>query len=89
MAATGRAGEVVVFSKMGCHLCEAVEAEVRSIRVIGTGLQVVYIDEDSALHDKYWLRVPVVQIEGRDVFEANMIDQEGEWKKKLARLLDK
>jgi Glutaredoxin-like domain (DUF836) len=89
LAATGRAGEVVVFSKMGCHLCEAVEAEVRSTRVIGTGLQVVYIDEDSVLHDKYWFRVPVVQIEGKDVFEANMIDREGEWKKKLARLLDK
>jgi len=50
---------------------------------------VVYIDENPVLHDQYWLRVPVVQIEGRDVFEANMIDLEGEWKKKLARLLDK
>ena len=89
MTAIGRAGEVVVFSKMGCHLCEAVEAEIRSIRIIGTGLQVVYIDENPVLHDQYWLRVPVVQIEGRDVFEANMIDLEGEWKKKLARLLDK
>ena len=48
----------------------------------------VNIDEDSVLHDKYWLRVPVVRIEGKDVFEAKMIDSEGEWRKKLARLLE-
>jgi len=58
------------------------------MRGIGAGLQVVNIDEDSALHDKYWLRVPVVRIEGKDVFEAKMIDSEGEWRKKLARLLE-
>ncbi|TLX98368.1 MAG: glutaredoxin family protein [Thaumarchaeota archaeon] len=55
--------EVVLFSKSGCHLCEAVEAEIRSMATIGTSLTVVDIYEDSVLHDKYWMRIPVVRVE--------------------------
>ena len=87
MPSTRGALEVVLFSKRGCHLCEAVEAEIRSMAIVGTGLAVVDIDEDSVLHDKYWLRVPVVRVEGEDVFEAKMMDQEGEWKNRLAHIL--
>ncbi|MDV3243825.1 MAG: glutaredoxin family protein [Nitrososphaerales archaeon] len=72
--ATGGARKVVLLSKRGCHLCEAVEAEIRSMTVVGAALTVVNIDEDSVLHDKYWLRVPVVRVEGEDVFEARMMD---------------
>ncbi len=87
MRATWRAPEVVLFSKRGCHLCEAVEAEIRSMAAIGTSLTVVDIDEDSVLHDKYWMRIPVVRVQGEDVFEAKMMDQEGEWKNRLAHIL--
>jgi len=79
--------EVVLFSKRGCHLCEAVEAEIRSMAIIGTGLTVVDIDKVSVLHDKYWMRIPVVRVRGEDVFEAKMMDQEGEWKNRLAQIL--
>jgi len=58
------------------------------MKAVKSGLKVVNIDEDSVLYDKYWLRVPVVRIEGKDVFEAKMIDFKGEWKKKLSRLLE-
>lgn len=88
MPAAGGAREVVVYSKKGCHLCEAVETEIRSMTVIGMSLKVVNIDEDSVLHDRYWLRVPVVMVEGEEVFEAMMMDQGGEWKERLARLLE-
>ena len=80
-------GAVTVFSKRGCHLCEAVEAEIRSMTTIGPNLTVINIDEDSTLHDKYWLSVPVVRIGGEDVFVAKMMDPEGVWKKQLAQLL--
>jgi len=56
--------------------------------VSATSLKVINIDEDSTLDDTYWFRVPVVRIQGEDVFEAKMIDLKGEWKKTLARLLD-
>lgn len=63
------------------------EAEIRSITAVGANLMITNIDDDSTLHDKYWLRVPVVRVGGKEVFEAKMVDPEGEWKKKLARLL--
>jgi len=87
LPAIRRGLEVVLFSKRGCHLCEAVEGEIRSMAIIGASLTVVDIDVDSVLHDKYWMRIPVVRVEGEDVFEAKMMDQEGEWKKILAQLL--
>jgi hypothetical protein len=87
LPATPGAPKVVLISKRGCHLCEAVEAEIRSMAVIGKGLTVVNIDEDSALHDRYWMRVPIVRVEGEDVFEAKMMDQGGEWKMRLAHIL--
>ncbi|MGP8124291.1 MAG: glutaredoxin family protein [Nitrososphaerales archaeon] len=88
MSAAREAREVVVFSKGGCHLCEAVEVEIRSMTGVGTSLTVVDIDEDKALYERYWLRVPVVRVDGEDVFEAMMMDQKGEWKKRLAQLLE-
>jgi glutaredoxin len=87
MPATGVAREVVVFSKKGCHLCEAVEAEMRAMTGIEISLKTVDIDEDSELYGRYWLRIPVVRVGGEDVFEARMMDQKGEWKKRLAQLL--
>jgi len=78
----------MILTKKGCHLCETVEAVVRSMGVIEPNLKVVDIDDDE-LHSTYWLRVPVVRIEGKDVFEAKMIDTGGEWKKRLTYLLEK
>jgi hypothetical protein len=81
--------EVVLFSKKGCHLCEAVEVEMRSITGSGTDLTVVDIEEDLVLHDMYWLRVPVVRVGGKDVFEARMMDLDGVWKMRLRDLVRK
>ena len=76
---------MVILGKEGCHLCEAVEAEVR--RVAGIRVEVVDVGRDPELHDRYWLRVPVVTVRGREVFEAKMMDLEGRWKGRLPSLL--
>lgn len=76
----------MLFSKEGCHLCEAVEAEIRSMRA-GIRLTVVDIDDDEELHDRYWLKIPVVRLGGEDVFDARMMDAAGGWKQRLALLL--
>ena len=76
----------MLFSKKGCHLCEAVEAEMRSINEIAASMTVVDIDEDSALHDMYFLRVPVVWLGSKKVFEAKMMDRGGKWKITLRAL---
>lgn len=87
MPATSRAQEVVLLSRKGCHLCEAVEAEIRMIQAGSIRLKVLDIDEDPALYDRYWLTIPVVRLGGVDVFDARTMDPGGSWKKRLASLL--
>ena len=82
-----RALEVTVFGREGCHLCEAVEAEIRSIKGAAASVTVVDIDQDKALQARYWMRVPVVAVGGREVFEAKLMDAEGRWRKRLVAAL--
>ena len=87
MSGGERTRRVVLLSKQGCHLCEAAESEIRSLGATGLRLEVVDIDGDQELHDRYWLRVPVVMVDGEEVFEARMMDLAGEWKQTLAEIL--
>jgi len=77
----------MIFRREGCHLCEVVETEIRSMKEVKTSLTVVDIDSDPALHDRYLLRIPIVTVDGREVFEAKMMDPEGRWRKRLPSLL--
>lgn len=77
---------MVIYGKEGCHLCEAVEAEVRS-KGTGIALTVVDVERDATLQSRYLIRVPVVTVGGKEVFEANMMDPQGEWRKRLLSLL--
>ena len=78
--------EVVLFKKIDCHLCELVEAEIRSTQA-AFDLTAVDINTNREAHDKYWMKIPVVTIGGREVFEAKMMDRHGEWKRRLRSLL--
>lgn len=60
---------VTVCARRGCHLCERVEELVR--RAAGEAafdLTVADIDADAALRSRYDTEVPVVAIDGADVF---------------------
>ncbi len=62
---------VTVFSKEGCHLCEDVIETLNSLSSrYDLQVKMVDINEDPSLHDKYWLTIPAVQINGKDVFDA-------------------
>ena len=79
--------EVTVLGKPGCHLCEAVEQELRSLEGLASRLNFVNIDTNRMLYDKYQLRIPIVTLDGKVVFEASMMDPEGKWKAELSQLL--
>lgn len=79
--------DVVIFSKAGCHLCEQVEGEIRSTKGAQINLKVVDIDQDPSLQARYLTRVPVVTVDGREVFEARMMDADGRWRERLAGAL--
>jgi glutaredoxin len=80
--------KVEVISKPGCHLCEIVQEALTSISSrYDLDLHVLNILQDRKLHDEYWLRIPVVLIDGREVLDARDMDQPGECLRKLETLL--
>jgi hypothetical protein len=62
---------VTVVSREGCHLCEKIVEALNSLSSrYELEVKVVDIANDAGLNEKYLLDIPVVQIDGRDVFDA-------------------
>jgi len=60
---------VTVFHAAGCHLCERALAQVRGWRdELGFELREVAIDGDPELEAAYRELIPVVEIDGEQVF---------------------
>ena len=65
--------EVVVYSREGCHLCDVVKDTLRQMEGEAEfRWQVVDIDGDPELREKYNEEVPVVFIDGRKAFKYHM-----------------
>ena len=61
---------VTVYTRVGCHLCEEAERVVRAEQAGGGfRLELVDIDRDPELVRRYGVRVPVVAVDGQDLFE--------------------
>jgi glutaredoxin len=61
---------VTLYTRTGCHLCEQAEQVLRAEqRTIPFALVTVDIDGDPELARKYGLRVPVVAVDGVELFE--------------------
>lgn len=79
---------VTVVSRKGCRLCDEVISALDSLSSrYDLKVKTVDIDRDKELHDKYWLTIPVVQIKGKDVFDARRISAGLDYKTALERLL--
>ena len=75
--------QVVVYSRIGCHLCEVVkESLVKLSRRGGFTWQEVDVDSDTQLRREFNDQVPVVFIDGRKAFKYRM--DEREFLRKLA-----
>ena len=62
--------EVTLYTRLGCHLCEEAEQVLRGEQaVIPFHLELVDIDRDPELARRYGVRVPVVAVDGEDLFE--------------------
>lgn len=63
--------KVTLFTKDGCGLCREAERLLRSLqRKIRFELELVDIETDPAVFDRYWARVPVVVVDGKEVSAA-------------------
>ncbi len=65
--------EVIVYSRKGCHLCEAVKQSLESLsRRASFTWREVDIDSDEELRREYNDEVPVVFIDGRKAFKYHL-----------------
>jgi predicted thioredoxin/glutaredoxin len=63
--------EMTVFTRHGCHLCDAAWEELRQRqRRYGFGLKAVDVDSDAQLVKEYGTCVPVVVVNGRVRFRG-------------------
>jgi glutaredoxin len=61
---------VVLYTRVGCHLCEKAERVLREERTVAPfDLELVDIDRDPELARRYGVRVPVVAVDGEELFE--------------------
>ncbi len=61
---------VTLYTRVGCHLCEEAERVLRREQAVaGFGLELVDVDRDPELARRYGVRVPVVAVDGEDLFE--------------------
>lgn len=57
---------VTLIGKPGCHLCDDARRVVESVcRETGQSWVEVSIEDDPALFDEHWDRIPVVLVDGR------------------------
>jgi glutaredoxin len=70
-------GEVIVYSRKGCHLCEIVkESIVKLHKHGGFTWREIDVDSDAEIRRLYNDEVPVVFINGRKAFRYHMDEQE-------------
>jgi glutaredoxin len=61
---------VTLYGKPGCHLCEEARAAVERVRAERPfELEEVDISLDPVLHRRYGERIPVLALEGEDLFD--------------------
>lgn len=60
---------VTLYSRPGCHLCDGAR---EALREAGVAFEEVDIAGDPGLEGEYGVLVPVVDVDGRVVFEAGM-----------------
>lgn len=64
-----RRPQVTVYTRATCTLCRDAEAVVAEVADGRADVRYVDIDADAALTDRYTVRVPVVAVDGEELFE--------------------
>jgi glutaredoxin len=62
--------EITVYSRPGCHLCAEAMAALRALQgELRFELRERDIDEDEALQRAYFERIPVIALDGEELFD--------------------
>lgn len=60
---------VTVYTRQGCHLCDDAIAVVREVATGRARIELIDIDADPDLVERYTIRVPVVAVDGVEIAE--------------------
>ncbi len=61
---------VTLYGKPGCHLCDEARAALEEVRQVRTfDVEEVDVSVDAGLHRLYGERIPVVMVDGEELFE--------------------
>ena len=64
---------VTLYGKPGCHLCDDARAVVERVRAMHPfDLREVDVSLDPALHREYGERIPVLELDGEELFEFHV-----------------
>jgi glutaredoxin len=64
---------VTLFSRPGCHLCDEARAALERVRArTPFTLQEIDITADDRLHARYLERIPVVALDGEELFDYHV-----------------
>ena len=69
--------DVTLYSRPGCGLCEEAREVLEAVRErIGFELREVDISGDDVLERSYGVRIPVVVVDGEELFEISVDEEE-------------
>ena len=75
--------EVTLYGRPGCHLCEDARAVLERLRAeLPFALVERDIEQDEALLKAYLERIPVIAVDGEELFD--FVVDEGELRRRLA-----
>ena len=67
---------VTLYSRPGCHLCDDARAALERLRAeVPFEIREIDIESDDALHARYLERIPVVALDGEELFDY-FVDEE-------------
>jgi glutaredoxin len=76
---------VTLYSRPGCHLCEEARVVLERVRErVDFNVHEINIEDDDALHLRYLERIPVIALDGEELFDY-FVDQEALMRRILYR----
>lgn len=64
---------VVLYARVGCHLCDEARVVIEQLRTsVEFSFEEVDIERDDALVRDYGVRIPVVEVDGQELFEISV-----------------
>ena len=64
---------VVLYARQGCHLCDVARAVIERVRITDAfDFDEIDIERDDALLRDYGIRIPVVAVDGEELFEISV-----------------